>query len=154
MALKKLATEHGLTLYWQQADLKCTISPDAMFALTNPLKPDGKNTLYYFLEIERAKIGHYVNGKPSVITKLQKYYNYYNSDACQKEWHFRQFRTIVVQRNEERSTNLLKELAQQFNHRTFWLTSEDAYKQDIGGRVFRTPRDFATAAYSILDISK
>lgn len=152
MALKKFAAKHKLVLYWQQSDLKCTISPDAMFALTDPSRPEGKNTFFYFLEIERAKIGHYVNGKPSIITKLQKYYDYYNSDVCQKEWNFRQFRTIVVQRNEERSTNLLKELAARFSHRTFWLTNEEAYRKDIGGQIFRTPKDFEKVAYSFLSI--
>lgn len=152
IALKNFARKHKLTLYWQQSDLKCTISPDAMFALTDPSRPEGKNTLYYFLEIERAKIGHYVDGKPSIINKLQKYYNYYNSDVCQKEWNFRQFRVIVVQRNEERSTNLLKRLNKEYNHRMFWLTTESAYKHDIGNQIFLTPKDFDKAAYSFLDI--
>jgi protein involved in plasmid replication-relaxation len=58
IALKKVAVKNGLSLYWQQSDLKHTISPDTMFALTDPAKPEGKNTKYYFLEIERAKIGH------------------------------------------------------------------------------------------------
>lgn len=152
MALKKFAVKHKLALYWQQSDLKCTISPDAMFALTDPSKPEGKNTLYYFLEIERAKIGHYVNGKPSIINKLARYYDYYSSDACMKEWNFRQFRTIVVQRNVERSENLLKELSRQFNHRTFWLTNEEAYKQDIAGAIFRTPKDWEKVAYSFITL--
>ena len=54
IALNKFALKNGLKLYWQQSDLKHTVSPDAMFALTDPSKPEGKNTLYYFLEIERA----------------------------------------------------------------------------------------------------
>src|ERR1700728_2213348 len=103
MALKTFAATHKLGLYWQQADLKCTVNPDAMFALTDPAKPEDKSTFYYFLEIERAKIGHYVNGEPSIIRKLGKYHEYYGSDACQKEWEmFQQFRVIVVQRTDER----------------------------------------------------
>ena len=152
IALKKFCHEHNLKLYWQQADLKCTINPDALFALTDPAKPEGKNTLYYFLEIERAKIGHYLKGKPSIINKLQRYYEYYNSDECQKEWNFRQFRTIVVQRTEERRKNLLKQLSAQFNHRTFWLTDEQSYKENIGGAIFKTPKDYNTAAYSFLSV--
>lgn len=154
VALSKFASKNKQILYWQQSDLKCTISPDAMFALTDPTKPEGKNTLYYFLEIERAKIGHYIKGKPSIINKLQKYYEYYNSDKCQKEWNFRQFRTIIVQRTEERSANLLKEIAAQFNHRMFWLTDEQRYKENIGGMIFRTSKDYATTAYAFLDNSK
>ena len=150
IALKNLCVENKLKLYWQQSDLKCTISPDAMFAITDPAKPEGKNTLYYFLEIERAKIGHYRDGEPSIMRKLGKYYSYYATDACEKEWHhFRHFRVIVVQRTEERRENLLKELNKQFNHRTFWLTDEISYKQNIG-EIFKTPRDFQAAAYSFL----
>ena len=42
IALKKFAVKNGLKLYWQQSDLKHTISPDAMFALTDPRSPKTK----------------------------------------------------------------------------------------------------------------
>jgi hypothetical protein len=155
IALKKFAAKNKLKLHWQQFYLKCTVSPDSMFALTDPSKPEGKNTLYYFLEIERAKIGHYWDGEPSIIRKLGKYYTYYGTDACEKEWtDFRQFRGIVVQRTDERRENLLKQLNKELNHRMFWLTSEDAYKHDIGNQIFLTPKDHISTAYSFLDISK
>jgi len=153
IALKKFCAKNNLKLYWQQSDLKCSINPDAMFAITDPAKPEGKNTLYYFLEIERAKIGHYVNGEPSIMRKLGKYYEYYGTDKCEKEWlDFRQFRVIVVQRTEERRKNLLKELHAELNHRMFWLTTEPIYKDSIGTKTFLTPRDFDSAAYSFLDV--
>jgi hypothetical protein len=151
IALKKFSAKNKLKLYWQQSDLKCTVSPDAMFAITDPAKPEGKNTFYYFLEIERAKIGHYVNGEPSIMKKLGKYYSYYGTDACEKEWtDFRQFRVIVVQRTDERRENLLKQLNKEYNHRMFWLTSEGSYKDDIGGEIFTTPKDWENTAYSFL----
>ena len=151
MALKKLAAGNNLKLYWQQSDLKCTISPDAMFALTDPSKPEGKNTLYYFLEMERAKIGHYVNGEPSIMRKLGKYYEYYGTDKCEKEWlDFRQFRVIVIQRTDERRENLLRQLNKEYNHRMFWLATEASYKTDIGGEIFRTPKDWEKVGYSFL----
>jgi Replication-relaxation len=151
IALKKFALKNGLKLYWQQSDLKHTVSPDAMFALTDPAKPEGKNTLYYFLEIERAKIGHYIKGEPSIMRKLAKYHEYYGTDLCQKEWlDFRQYRVIVVQRTAERIKNLLKELNGSLNHRMFWLTTEEAYKRDIGEPIFHTPKDFQDKSYSLL----
>jgi hypothetical protein len=152
IAIKEFCAKHQLKLYWQQSDLKHTISPDAMFAITNPEKPEGKNTLYYFLELERAKIGHYLNGEPSIMRKLAKYHAYYGTDACQKEWtDFRQFRVIVTQRNDQRRENLLKQLNKEFNHRMFWLATEDDYKKDISVAIFKTPKDHATASYSFLD---
>jgi Replication-relaxation len=153
IALKAFCKEHNLKLYWQQADLKCTVSPDAMFAITDPAKPEGRNTLYYFLEMERAKIGHYIEGESSIIRKLGKYYEYYGTDKCEKEWlDFRHFRVIVVQRTDERRKNLLKQLSAQFNHRTFWLAIEPDYKENIGGAIFKTPKDYETAAYSLLSV--
>ena len=151
IALKEFARKSNLKLYWQQSDLKHTVSPDALFALTDPAKPDGKNTLYYFLEIERAKIGHYVNGEPSIMKKLGRFYEYYGTDKCEKEWKdFKQFRVIVVQRTDERRENLLKQLNKEYNHRMFWLTTEAAYKKNLGSDIFLTPRDYEEALYSFL----
>jgi hypothetical protein len=153
MALKKFCTKQKLILYWQQADIKRTVAPDALFAITDPVKPTGKNTLYYFLEIERAKIGHYKNGEPSIIRKLGKYHEYYGSDACQKEWAtFRQYRVIVVQPTEQRRENLLRQLHETLNHRMFWLTTESLYRRDIGAAIFRTPKDADVRSYSFLDV--
>lgn len=153
MALKKFAIANNLTLYWQQSDIKRTVAPDALFAITDLAKPPGKNTLYYFLEIERAKIGHYQNGEPSIMRKLGKYHEYYGSDACQKEWGtFRQYRVIVVQPTEQRRENLLRQLHETFNHRMFWLTTESLYRHDIGAAIFRTPKDGDARSYSFLDV--
>jgi hypothetical protein len=151
IALKRFCEKNNLKLYWQQADLKCTVSPDAMFAITDLTKAEDKNTLYYFLEMERAKIGHYVNGEPSIMRKLGKYYEYYGTDKCEKEWvDFRQFRVIVIQRTDERRENLLKQLNKEYNHRMFWLAAELSYKVGIEANIFRTPRDFQEKSYSFL----
>jgi hypothetical protein len=150
IALNRLCAQRNVKLYWQQRDLKCTINPDAYFAITDPAKPDGKNTFHYFLEIERAKLGHFNNGEPQIMTKLGKYYDYYNSPKCEKEWtHFRQFRVIVVQRTEAKRDFLLAKLAEKYKHRMFWLTTEELYKQEIGAEIFKTPRDFISVLYSL-----
>jgi hypothetical protein len=147
-ALKTFCTANNLYLHWQQKDLKKTVNPDALFAITNPEQPDGKDTLYYFLEIERAKIGNLKNGEPSIIRKLRKYFDYYGSDACELDWEdFRQFRVIVVQRNEHRRQHLLRVLGASFAHHMFWLTTEPIYRQDIGADIFFTPSDHESRAY-------
>jgi hypothetical protein len=154
IALKKFCEKQNLELYWHQKDIKKkTIAPDAYFAISDPAKPDGKNTLHYFLEMERSKIGNIKNGESSIIRKLGKYYEYYNTDACEKEWtSFRQFRVIVVQRNDTRRQNLLKELEARYKNRMFWLTTEDACKQDIGAEIFKTPKDAEQRSYSFLTL--
>jgi hypothetical protein len=149
-ALKQFCHANGFELYWQQKGLKKkTVAPDTYFAITDPKLPGGANTLHYFLEIERSKIGNVKNGEPSIIRKLGKYYDYFNSDECEKEWeHFRQFRVIVVQRNDHRRQHLLRALEASYAHRMFWLTSEALYKQDLGARIFLTPRDHETETHS------
>jgi len=35
-------------------------------------------------------------------------------------------------------------------HRMFWLTTEAAYREDIGGAIFMTPKDDVPVAFSFL----
>jgi hypothetical protein len=135
MAVKNLPRK----LYWQQADLKRSVHPDAYFALADPALPEGKNTFHYFLEIEKGK-----KTFDDLLKKLGRYYDLYNTDSCQKEWGFRQFRVIVIQKNETRRGNLLAELAKQYNHRMFWLATETDRLR------FKTPKDFKEAEYPLL----
>ena len=152
-AIKSLCKQYGWQLYWQQADLKTKfIHPDALFAITDGKKPDGRNTMYYFLEIERSKIGHFRDGEPSIIRKLEKYYDHYNSLDCQRDWNFKQFRVVVVQRTLARADNLLRTLSERFKHRMFWITAKDQYKRGLNDRIFRTPKDYNVDAYGFLDI--
>ena len=34
----------------------------------------------------------------------------------------------------------------------FWLTDEESYKTEMGGEIFRTPRDWEKAGYSFLSV--
>lgn len=147
IALKQMSGRNGLTLYWQQSELKRGIHPDALFALTN-----AKGTFYFFLEIEKSKIGNIKNGEPSIIRKLARYAGYYDSDQGQKDWNFRKFRVIIVQRTDARRQNLLKALQEKFSHRMFWLATEPAYKEAIGAEIFLTPKDHSEKTYSFLDV--
>jgi hypothetical protein len=94
VALHRLCSANGLRYLWRQKDLKHTVHPDALFYIADPANP-GK-AYCYFLEIERAKLGNYRNGEPQILRKLRKYYAYFNSTDCEKEWGFRQYRVIVV----------------------------------------------------------
>jgi len=150
VSLTEYCRTNGFELYWQQKGLKKkTVAPDAYFAITDPRLLAGKDTFHYFLEIERAKIGNVKNGEPSILRKLGRYYDYLDSDECQKEWEcFRQFRVIIVQSNQRRQQYLLTELASSIPHRMFWLTTELLCKNNIGASIFFTPRDYAHRAYS------
>jgi len=149
LALHRLCFGRGLRYSWRQTNLKHTIHPDALFHIADPANP-GK-TFCYFLEVERSKLGNYRNGEPQILRKLRKYYEYFNSTHCEKEWGFRQYRVIVVQRTELRREGLLKVLREKCNHRMFWLTTEAAYRDDIAGAIFKTPKDDTPVPFSFLN---
>jgi hypothetical protein len=148
VALDRLCSAKGLRYLWRQKDLKHTVHPDALFYVADPANP-GK-AFCYFLEIERAKLGNYRNGEPQILRKLRRYYDYFNSTGCEKEWGFRQYRVVVVQRTDARREGLLTALRKTCSHRMFWLTTEAAYREDIGGAIFKTPKDDAPMAFSFL----
>jgi len=119
-SLKEFAAEHALDLYWRQKDLKKSINPDAMLALAKDDK-----AFYYFLEIEKSKLGKYVNGEPQILRKLVKYYEYFDSDLCEADWsEFRQFRVLVIVQTEARRQNLLKCLPERYRHPMFWVATQ------------------------------
>lgn len=151
IALHRLCSSNGLRYMWRQTDLKHTVHPDALFYVADPANP-GK-AFCYFLEIERAKLGNYRNGEPQIFRKLRRYYDYFNSTDCEKEWGFRQFRVAVVQRSDARREGLVNALREKCSHRMFWLTTEAAYRTDIGGAIFMTPKDDAPVAFSFLSRS-
>ena len=66
-------------LYWQQTGLKRSIHPDAYFALTDPMQPEGKNTFHYFLEIEKGK-----KTFEDLLKKLGRYYDLYDTNKCEE----------------------------------------------------------------------
>lgn len=153
IAIKQLCEKQGWQLYWQQTDLKTkSIHADAYFAITDTTKPEHKNTHHFFLEVERSKVSNYKHGEPSIIRKLAMYYDLFGTQACEKDWGFRQFRVVVVQRTEGRRRNLCNALPEKYRHRMFWLTTESLYRQDIGAEIFLTPRDWESVSRGFLTI--
>jgi hypothetical protein len=150
--LKRWTDKQGFNLHWHQPkmDHKKDINPDAYFGIEDPKLPTGKNTLHYFLEMERSPLGNYRNGEPSIIRKLAKYYELYDSTDCERHWGFRKFRVITVVRNADKQYNLCRRLSERYSHRMFWVTAESMFRDNIGGEVFKTPKDFSKSAYSFL----
>jgi hypothetical protein len=148
IVLQKLVEQKGLRCLWRQTDLKHTVHPDAIFTISDPARPErGDN---YFLEVERAKFGNYRNGEPQIMRKLGTFYNYFNSTGCEREWGFRQYRVVIIQRTDARREGLIAALKRKYQHRMFWLTTEALVREDAGGNIFKTPRDNTTKAYSFL----
>lgn len=135
---------------WQQRDLKKTVYPDALFALSK----DGKSAPYFFLEIEKSRQGHYRDGESGLVTKLQRYDKYRKTAKCRQEWiYFDDFRVAVVVKNETRRQNLLSKLSSILPFRFIWITTEEHYKRDIMGSIWCTPKDHLQRSYSFNDIT-
>ncbi len=148
IALHQLSLSSGIVYSWRQTDLKHTIHPDAFFTITD--RQDANKEHCFFLEIERSKLGNYRDGEPQILRKLGAFYDYFNSTGCEKEWGLRHFRVVVVQRTDARRQGLLKVLRAKYNHRMFWLTTEDEFRRDIGAPIFMTPKDDAPVSFSSL----
>ena len=102
--LVRLADRSGWDLRWRQVNLdKDTVRPDALFYI------DGS---YFFLEVERAKLGNYRDGVPSVLRKLAAYLSYFDSQTCENDFGFRRFYVATVMRTMERSRNLVRMMQQ------------------------------------------
>ncbi len=91
------------------------------------------------------------NEERNVIKKLRRYAEYFGTPECGKDWGFSKFRVIIVHKNAERMDNLLAALHddKELNQRMFWLTTEKAYKDDIGAEIFLTPKDSHIQQHSI-----
>lgn len=135
LSLQEVCYRHQFVLRWHQSDLKHGVNPDAYFSVTKPGK-EGTNTHHFFLEVERAKMGNYKDGEPSIVRKLKRYYEYYNTPGCEKAWGFRTYRVVTVLRSNERRKNLLSAMQVELSHRMFWLGVESNHTAD-----FRTPKD-------------
>jgi hypothetical protein len=149
IALNRIAAAVPFIVHWRQHDLRKTVNPDALFALTDTRLPREASTRYYFLEVERSRQGHYRGGESGLITKLRRYVLYRRSPECRKDWrHFSDFRVIVVLRNESRERNLLSKLASLLPDDAIWTTTL-ATAEEGCAFVFRTPCDYQTATHCL-----
>jgi hypothetical protein len=130
VALQDLCDRNDFALRWKQSDLKHGVNPDAYFSISG-----SKGTNHFFLEVERAKIGNYKYGEPSIIRKLAAYYKYYNTPPCEHVWGFKTYRVVAILRNDERRANLLCALQGDLSHRMFWIGVESDR-----ALAFRTPK--------------
>jgi Replication-relaxation len=137
VALKNLCAAKGWRLRWRQYDLKHGVHPDALFSI---------NDTYWFLEVERAKLGNYKNGEPQILRKLKTYHDYYDSTSCEKDWgDFKKFRVLTLMRTRERTDNLIALLEAEGLGATFWNAPEST--SDFSIPVFHTSRSAQPIAF-------
>jgi hypothetical protein len=142
-------------IYWRQTDLKRSVNPDALFAVTDTTKPREQSTIYYFLEVEYSRQGHYRAGDSGLLAKLRRYAEYRRAEACRREWqHFGDFRVVVVLRTRERQENLLRVLAERLPTTAIWTTTAEDVARDITGPIFRAPPNSNDTAHSLFGKTK
>jgi hypothetical protein len=147
LAVERFCDLNGWTAYWQQYNLKRTVNPDALFALTDPRRPEDESTSYYFLEMERSRQGSYLDGRSGLLRKLERYAEYYGTERCLRDWEwFDEFRVVIVVANETRRTNLLLQLSEFLPDPAFWVLVQGS---DLSGDCFLTPGE--TRGHSLLE---
>ena len=129
--LQAQCEEVGFRLCWRQDHLKTkgSIHPDAQFSLTGPTGSVNN----FFVEIERQRLGRKKDGKPSIITKLERYFDGYDTDAFEACWGFRKFRIITIAETLIRARHILEAMQPELNHRMFWIGV-------TGAILFETPK--------------
>jgi hypothetical protein len=116
LELARSCEEKGWDARWRQRNLQHGVYPDALFSV---------NEIYFFLEIERAKLGDYKDGEPQLLRKLKTYRDYYDTADCEKDFGFRRFRIVTVMRTAARAANLVKRAAgARLDPATFVVSSE------------------------------
>lgn len=97
--IEQLSEKHGWELHWQKTDLYRTVEPDDLFAITK-----GGETQYFFFEEENHKKTH-----EDLYRKAKRYFDYYDTDRCFKEWgYFRKFNVLFQFENEGRMKNFMQ----------------------------------------------
>lgn len=142
--LAEMCDEHGITLYWRQADLKRFICPDALFQLSYPNLPSHANTLSFTFDMERNPFANYrktANNKkePKIIRRIEQYVHHRQSGRAKHEYGFPVY-AYTFQFTQRSSLSAVLERVKGFPD-FIWLT--------VDGKMFRTP---AGNTHSFLDI--
>jgi hypothetical protein len=152
MNLRKAIAATDFRLWWRQTDLRQTVHPDALFAITDPARPRNRSTFYYFLEIEKSREGHYRSGCSGLEEKLRRYVAYRGAPRVREEWrHFTDFYVVVIVATDERRANLLQKLRGALPVDMIWIAAENDCAVDPGGRIFGAPSDAGSRLRSLFE---
>jgi hypothetical protein len=87
--------EHG-------GEVTLPVRPDALFALRDTTRPEGKNTLYFFLEADRSTMAH-----ARMESKIKAYLNYFHQALhTHKHAGIKLFQVLTVTETPQRAQSL------------------------------------------------
>ena len=143
IALRELAFANGWQLEWKQDAVVADrlINPDAIAVLTTD-----KGKFTFCIEPERQSFTE------NHLKKAKKYYSVFGKPECKTLFGAEKVRVIFIVLSERKRQTMLEKFAVEYPYRMFWFTTVDAFTEDIGGEIFKTPKDYAERSYSFLDL--
>jgi hypothetical protein len=136
---------------------RLSVNPDALFGLKDRDKPDGENTIYFFLEVVRSRESDYRRQQSYFMRKMAAFDAYYRQGRHTERYGIKNFRVITLTPTKQRALNLCQKLRNAgLASMRFWFTDFTSIMADdptkILDRVFFTPKDFEQDAhYSFRD---
>ncbi len=123
--------------------------PDFFSGIKHVGRPEGRDEGYFFWEITISKPGQHWKKENDIIQKCEMYNAYFESgdfaDRLQKELRLEvgNFRVVITFPTELRARNfvaLFRKKGVAYPGR-FWVTWQDAYRADMYGPIFLSPKD-------------
>lgn len=137
--MEEFCLQNGWGFDWLQKDVDAaeSLNPDAVMVITK-----GDKAFPFFIEIDRSKLDSHKRRdddkkQAQVVSQSERYYRYYNSDECEKDYGFRQFRVLRIEPYAHRVQHLQGKLP---NHRMFWITAKDQLLTNTADSIFATPK--------------
>lgn len=133
----------GAPAWWRQKDLKHAFGTGRERHAVNPDALFFAGRFYHFLEVEKTKLGRYRDGESGLLRKCRAYFAYADpaSRPYRAKWpEMEGFFVCVTVATEARRRNFLEALRQHCPYSLFLVATEEAYRADILGRIWRTPR--------------
>lgn len=91
-----------VTFLDQGREVTAPVRPDGFFALRDTARPEGKNTLYFFLEADRSTMSH-----SRIEAKIRAYVNYFQQGLHGKKYPgVKLFQVLVLTQTAARAENL------------------------------------------------
>jgi hypothetical protein len=91
-----------VTFREQGGEVTLPVRPDALFALRDTTRPEGKNTLYFFLEADRSTMAH-----ARMESKIKAYLNYFHQALhTRKHAGVKLFQVLTVTETPQRAQSL------------------------------------------------
>jgi len=141
IALRELAAKNNWQLEWKQQAVVADrlINPDAIATLTTE-----KGAFTFCIEPERQSFTE------NHLKKAKKYHSVFGKPECKALFGADKVRVIFIVLSERKRQTMLEKFAEEYPYRMFWFTTVDAFTEDIGGEIFKTPKDFKEASYSFI----